>query len=35
MYHAGLSDAQRQGAHQDFLFDRIDVLVATVAFGKC
>ena len=32
-YHAGLSDAERS-AHQDaFLSERVDVIVATVAFG--
>lgn len=32
-YHAGLSDEQRQQNQEDFLYDRIQVMVATNAFG--
>lgn len=32
-YHAGLSIVERQQAQQDFLYDRIRVMVATNAFG--
>ncbi len=32
-YHAGLSDYERMKAQTDFLHDRIDIIVATVAFG--
>lgn len=32
-YHAGFSAEQRQTAQDDFLFDRVDVMVATNAFG--
>ncbi|AET66579.1 ATP-dependent DNA helicase RecQ [Desulfosporosinus orientis DSM 765] len=32
-YHAGLSDADRQKSQEDFLFDKITVMVATNAFG--
>ena len=32
-YHAGLSKAQRSSALDDFLRDRVDVIVATCAFG--
>ena len=32
-YHAGLPAAQRQAAHEEFMRDEIDVVVATVAFG--
>lgn len=32
-YHAGLSTELRQRAQDDFLFDRVDVMVATNAFG--
>ena len=32
-YHAGLPARQRRQAHEDFLRDRADVIVATVAFG--
>lgn len=32
-YHAGLPAAQRQAAHEQFMRDEIDVVVATVAFG--
>ncbi len=32
-YHAGLSDKNRQRAQDDFLYDRVRIIVATVAFG--
>jgi len=32
-YHAGLSAARRQEAHEKFMRDEVDVIVATVAFG--
>ena len=32
-YHAGLSDEERHQQQEDFLFDRINVIVATNAFG--
>ncbi|MHC2066068.1 DNA helicase RecQ [Bremerella sp. T1] len=32
-YHAGLSDEQRQQHQEDFIQERVDVVVATVAFG--
>lgn len=32
-YHAGLSDAERQSSQEDFQFDRVQVMVATNAFG--
>ncbi|MCM1165504.1 MAG: DNA helicase RecQ [Lachnospiraceae bacterium] len=32
-YHAGFSPEQRRAAQDDFLFDRVDVMVATNAFG--
>lgn len=32
-YHAGLSDMERTKAQDDFIFDRADVIVATLAFG--
>lgn len=32
-YHAGLSDEERHAQQEDFLFDRINVIVATNAFG--
>jgi ATP-dependent DNA helicase RecQ len=32
-YHAGLPAAQRQQAHEKFMRDEVDVVVATVAFG--
>ena len=32
-YHAGLSDAERRQNQDDFLYDRIPVMVATNAFG--
>lgn len=32
-YHAGLSDEERHQQQEDFLFDRVNVIVATNAFG--
>lgn len=32
-YHAGLSDAERHRNQDDFLFDRVQIMVATNAFG--
>ncbi|HSG11081.1 MAG TPA: DNA helicase RecQ [Gammaproteobacteria bacterium] len=32
-YHAGLPAAARQGAHEQFMRDEVDIVVATVAFG--
>ena len=32
-YHAGLSEEERRTAQQDFLYDRVSVMVATNAFG--
>lgn len=32
-YHAGMEAAQRSQAQDDFLMERVDVIVATVAFG--
>lgn len=32
-YHAGLSDEERKRMQEDFLFDRLPVMVATNAFG--
>ena len=32
-YHAGLSDAERQKNQDDFIYDRVSVMVATNAFG--
>lgn len=32
-YHAGRKDRQREEVHRDFLADRLDVVVATTAFG--
>ena len=33
LYHAGLSMGVRRKAHQQFINDELDVVVATVAFG--
>ncbi|MCL2378117.1 MAG: DNA helicase RecQ [Defluviitaleaceae bacterium] len=32
-YHAGLSDAERRDNQDDFLYDRVQIMVATNAFG--
>ena len=32
-YHAGLKDAERHNNQDDFLFDRVQIMVATNAFG--
>jgi ATP-dependent DNA helicase RecQ len=32
-YHAGLSAAERERVQEDFIFDRVRIVVATVAFG--
>ncbi len=32
-YHAGLSDAERSRSQDDFLYDRVRIIVATNAFG--
>ena len=32
-YHAGLTDGQRRENQEDFVYDRVDVVVATNAFG--
>ena len=32
-YHAGLSDAERRGNQEDFIYDRVQIMVATNAFG--
>jgi RecQ family ATP-dependent DNA helicase len=32
-YHAGMSDAMRQKVHEDFVYDRCPLVVATIAFG--
>jgi ATP-dependent DNA helicase RecQ len=32
-YHAGLSDAERRRSQEAFLTERVDIIVATVAFG--
>jgi ATP-dependent DNA helicase RecQ len=33
LYHAGLSDSDREKAQEDFSYDNVDVIVATNAFG--
>ena len=33
MYHAGLSDDERSSAQERFLYDNVDIMVATNAFG--
>ena len=33
IYHAGLSELQRRESQEDFLYDRIPIMVATNAFG--
>ncbi len=32
-YHAGLPDAERRSAQDDFIYDRVNIMVATNAFG--
>lgn len=32
-YHAGLSDMERKKNQEDFIFDKVDVMIATNAFG--
>jgi len=32
-YHAGLADEERRGNQEDFLYDRVQIMVATNAFG--
>ncbi len=32
-YHAGLSDSQRKQNQRDFIHDKADIIVATIAFG--
>ena len=33
IYHAGLTNKEREEAQNDFLYDRVEVVVATNAFG--
>lgn len=33
IYHAGLTNKEREAAQNDFLYDRVDVVIATNAFG--
>ncbi len=33
MYHAGMSDAMRKESQEDFIYDRVKIMVATNAFG--
>lgn len=33
-YHAGLSLSKRKQVHEDFARDKIQVIVATIAFGE-
>lgn len=33
VYHAGLTIKQRKAAHENFVKDKIKVVVATIAFG--
>ena len=33
MYHAGMGDAERKQAQDDFIFDRTNIIIATNAFG--
>ncbi len=33
MYHAGLANSKRQENQEDFLYDRVNIMVATNAFG--
>lgn len=32
-YHAGMSDEERKQSQEDFQYDRVNVMVATNAFG--
>ena len=32
-YHAGLSNEIRNGVYKDFIYEKIDIVVATIAFG--
>jgi len=32
-YHAGLADIRRKKVHEDFIYDRCNLVVATIAFG--
>jgi ATP-dependent DNA helicase RecQ len=33
LYHAGLSDKERNKAQEDFIYDEVDIMIATNAFG--
>jgi ATP-dependent DNA helicase RecQ len=33
IYHAGLTNKEREAAQNDFLYDRVNVVIATNAFG--
>ena len=33
LYHAGMPYAKRREAHKDFVNDKVQVIIATVAFG--
>lgn len=33
LYHAGLSDEERTSAQEEFIYDKLDIMVATNAFG--
>lgn len=32
-YHAGLSGEERKQAQEDFIYDRVNIIIATIAFG--